>query len=56
MNEEIKLILALNQISNLSNLLKENEYQIYIHQRLVQIKVELERQLTNLQTSPKIKK
>jgi len=55
MNQKTKLILALSQIDNLTSLLKDNEYQQYIYHHLIQIQVELQRQLTNLTHSSKIK-
>jgi hypothetical protein len=55
MNEQTKLILALHQIENLTSLLANNESQQYLHSHLIQIKVELNRQLTNLTNSTKIK-
>jgi hypothetical protein len=45
MNENIKLILALQQIDNLTDLLKGNEYQNYLCGHLIQLQVELKRQL-----------
>lgn len=47
MTEEAKLILALMQIDNLTNLLKDNEYQKFIHSHLISIQVELKRQLSH---------
>ena len=55
MNDNTKLILALMQIENLISLLQQNPYQQYLHSHLTQIKVELNRQLTNLTHSTKIK-
>lgn len=55
MTEEDRLILALQQIDNLTSLLEDNEYQQYIYFHLIQIQVELKRQLTNLKHSTKIK-
>jgi hypothetical protein len=55
MTPETKLLLALQQIENLTSLLKENEYEKYFDIRLIQIQVELQRQLTNLTHSSKIK-
>jgi hypothetical protein len=55
MNEQTKLILALLQIETLTSLLAGNEYQQYLHSHLIQIKVELNRQLTNSKHSIKIK-
>jgi len=47
MNNQTKLILALQQIDNVVQLMKSNEYEQYFNIRLVQIKVELERQLSH---------
>lgn len=55
MNEQTKLILALMQIENLTSLLAENEYSDYLHSHLIQMQIELNRQLTNLTNSTKIK-
>ena len=55
MNEQTKLILALQQIENLTSLLKGNGYQEYLYYHLIIIQVELQRQLTNLRHSSKIK-
>ena len=54
MDEKAKLILALQQIDNLTTLLEGNEWQAYIYHRLITIKCELERQLTNATHQPKI--
>ena len=55
MNEQTKLILALMQIENLTHLIEGNEYQKYLYSHLISIQVELQRQLTNLTHSSKIK-
>ena len=55
MNKQIKFILALQQVENLISLLKGNEYQKYFDIRLIQMQVELKRQLTNLNSSTKLK-
>jgi hypothetical protein len=55
MNEQTKLILALMQIDNLTSLIEGNEYQKYLYSHLISIQVELQRQLTNLNHSSKIK-
>jgi len=55
MNEQTKIILALMQIDNLISLIEGNEYQKFLHGHLVSIRVELQRQLTNLKHSPTIK-
>jgi hypothetical protein len=56
MNEETKLILALHQIENLTSLLSQNEYQQFLYSHLIQMQVELQRQLTNLTHSSKMSK
>jgi len=55
MTEQQKLILALQQVNNLSILLKDNEWYGFISQRLISVKCELERQWTNISGSSKIK-
>lgn len=55
MNEQTKLILALRQIDNLTSLLEGNEYQKFLYSHLISVQVELQRQLTNLKHSSKIK-
>ena len=55
MNQKEKLILASMQIENLILLLRDNEYEKYLYRSLYSIKYEVERQLTNTQTSSKIK-
>jgi len=55
MNPEMKLILALMQIENLTNLIEGNEYQKFLYGHLISVQVELQRQLTNLTHSSKIK-
>ena len=54
MNEQTKLILALMQIDNLTSLITGNEYQQFLYGHLVSVRVELQRQLTNLSHSSKI--
>jgi hypothetical protein len=46
MNQETKFHLALIQIENLSQLVKDNEYEHFLVSHLVPIKVELQRQLS----------
>jgi len=48
MKDETKLILALQQIGNLTSLLQGNEYQKFLYGHLISVKCEIERQLTNL--------
>jgi len=53
MREETKLHFALMQIDNISNLIEGNEYERFLISHLVPLKVEFERQLSNLTgTSP----
>ena len=47
MTEQIKLILALQQIDNLVSLTKDNEYQKFLYGHLVSVQVELKRQLSH---------
>ena len=44
--ERMRLILALMQVDNITNLLKDNEWKQFIYSHLSSIKYELERQLT----------
>lgn len=55
MNQRTKLLLALQQIDNLISLIVGNEYQQYLCSHLISVQVELQRQLTNLKHSSKIK-
>lgn len=48
MKKEIKLTLALMQIENISNLVRENNYEAFFTSHLLPIKFEIERQLTLL--------
>jgi len=54
MKEEMKLILALQQINNLTDLLQDNEYRTFLYGHLISVKCELERQLTNLKHTGKL--
>ena len=54
--EKMRLILALYQVDNITQLTKNNEYKQFIYMHLNSIKYELERQLTNLNHSVKITK
>ena len=47
-DEQTRLILAIHQLDNLVELTGDNEYRQFIHTRLISIKYELLRQLTNL--------
>lgn len=55
MTEEYKLEVSLQLVEELSNLIEGNEYEQFFNQHLIPVKVELERQLTNLQSQSKIK-
>jgi predicted RNA-binding protein with EMAP domain len=46
--EQTRLILALHQVDNLTNLLEDNEYKTFMYSHLMSVKCELERQLRNL--------
>jgi hypothetical protein len=51
MNNETKLIFALMQIDNINNLMKENEYEQFMVSHLIPLKVEMQRQLSNMNRS-----
>jgi hypothetical protein len=51
-DEKTKLVFALTQVENIANLIENNEYEHYLSTHLLNIKYELERQLTNLQNYP----
>jgi hypothetical protein len=51
MNKQLKLILGLQQIDNLTSLLEGNEYQQFLYSHLISVEVELKRQLTNIPQS-----
>ena len=58
MTEETKLVLAQQQISNLISLLKGNEYERFLCNKLISVHYELDRQLsllTSVKNSTKIK-
>lgn len=55
MEQSTKIILALYQIENISNLILDNEWKQFLVSHLIPIKCELERQLTLLQASDNIK-
>jgi len=51
--EKTKIIFALQQIDNISNLIEGNEYERFLISHLIPLKVEFERQLSHLtETSP----
>ena len=55
MDEQTKLILAIYQVENIIELIKDNEYRQYMFMHLNPVYYELERQLTNLSIADKIK-
>jgi len=58
MTEEIKLVLAQQQVSNLISLFKGNEYENFLCNKLISVHYEIERQLsllTSTTNSTKIK-
>lgn len=48
MEKQAKFILALQQIENISKLIKDNEYEHFFVSHLLPMKFELERQLSHL--------
>ena len=54
MEDRAKILLALEQVSNIANLIEGNEFEQYMIGKLIPIKVELERQLTNLSAHTRI--
>jgi hypothetical protein len=55
MDKQTKLLFALSQIENVSNLIKDNEYESYLIRHIISVQSELQRQLTNLTQSITIK-
>ena len=55
MNEQIKLTLALMQVENIRELLKDGPYYAFFTSHLLPVRFEIERQLTNLKHSSTIK-
>jgi hypothetical protein len=51
MKEQTKLILALQQIDNLTSLLEGNEYQDFLYSKLISTRIELQRQLNHYGTT-----
>ena len=48
MNEKERLLLALQQLNNITSLLQDNQCKDYLYGKLITIEVELQRQLTNI--------
>ena len=55
MDQQTKLILAIYQVENIIELIKDNEYKQYMFMHLNPVYYELKRQLTNLAIADKIK-
>ena len=55
MDPQMKLTLALMQVENIRELLKEGQFSGFFTSHLLPVKYEIERQLTNLKHSSKIK-
>ncbi len=55
MDEQTKLILAIYQVENIIELIKDNEYKEYMFMHLNPVYYELKRQLTNLSIADKMK-
>ena len=49
MNNETKLVFALEHVAHLEDLIEDNEYEQYLSQSLSTLKYEFERQLKNEQ-------
>ena len=48
MDQKTRLLTAIQQLHNVANLIKENDYRDYMCSKLIMVQVELERQLTNV--------
>ena len=55
MNQRTKLLFLLDQVDEIVELLKGNDYEEYFTSHLIPVHIELNRQLTNLSQSSKIK-
>ena len=55
MDEQTKLILAIYQVENIIELIKDNEYRQYMFMHLNPVYYELKRQLTNQSIADKMK-
>ena len=47
MNNETKLVFALEHIAHLEDLIEDNEWEAFLTHSLIEMKVEFERQLSN---------
>ena len=48
MNEKERLLLALQQLNNITNLIQDNQYKQFLCGKLISVEVELQRQLNNI--------
>ena len=48
MNDKTKLILAIMQMENIIDLMKQNEWEQFMMSHLILVKIEMERQLSNM--------
>ena len=48
MNDKTKLILAIMQVENIIDLMKQNEWEQFMMSHLILVKIEMERQLSNM--------
>ena len=55
MDQQTKLILAIYQVENIIELIKDNEYRQYMFMHLNPVYYELKRQLTNQSIADKMK-
>ena len=49
MNDQTKIVFALEHVAHLHDLIKDNEWEHYLKSNLLTVEYELERQLNNLQ-------
>ena len=56
MTEKQKLILALDQVNNIASLLEGNKYQQHLYGHLIQLEVEIKRQLKLVKNEKTTKK
>ena len=56
MNDDTKILLALEQLENVMTLLEGNQWQMFVSRHLIPVRCELRRQLTCVQHSAKIEK
>ena len=48
MNDKTKLILAIMQVENIIDLMKQNEWEQFMMSHLILVKIEMERQVSNM--------